>query len=130
MGGTRQFRIQAGFDLIPERADTTYKGKQLLLPHFEGGQQYSQFTNYWVAAPAQPANLYADYLNAHHREGIQHIALAVPDLDKAIAAYGTRGYHVEQFSSWGTIGQPGSGVHAYMDTEKVGGLSAELYHAY
>jgi len=116
--------------LIPERADTTYKGKQLLLPHYEGGQQYSQFTNYWIAAPAEPANLYADYLKSHRREGMQHIALAVPDLDKAIAAYGARGYHVEQFSSWGTIGQPGSGVHAYMDTEKVGGLSAELYHAY
>jgi hypothetical protein len=115
---------------IPERADTTYKGKQLLLPHFEGGQQYSQFTNYWIAAPANPANLYADYLKTHRREGMQHIALAVPDLDKAIAAYGALGYQVEQFSSWGAIGQPGSGVHAYMDTEKVGGLSAELYHAY
>lgn len=115
---------------IPERADTTYKGKQLLLPHYEGGQQYSQFTNYFIAAPAQPANLYADYLNAHHHEGIQHIALAVPDLDKAIAAYGTLGYHVEMSSTWGTVGQPGSGAHAYMDTEKQGGVSAELYHAY
>ena len=83
-----------------------------------------------MAAPAQPANIYADYMGPRRREGIQHIALSVPDLDKAIADYGKLGYHVEQFSSWGTIGQPGSGVHAYMDTEKVGGLSAELYHAY
>jgi len=121
-----------GIDMqpIPERADTTYKGKPLLLPHYEGGQQYSQFTNYWIAAPAEPANLYADYLKTHRRGGMQHIALAVPDLEKAIAAYGRLGYHVEQFSSWGTIGQPGSGVHAYMDTEKVGGLSAELYHVF
>ena len=121
-----------GLDIqhIPERADMTYKGKPLPLPHDEGGQQYSQFTNYFVAAPLQPANLYADYLNAHHREGIQHLALSVPDLDKAITAYGALGYHVEQYSGWGTVGQPGSGAHAYMDTEKVGGVSAELYHAY
>jgi catechol 2,3-dioxygenase-like lactoylglutathione lyase family enzyme len=116
--------------LIPERADTLYKGKQLLLAHYEGGEKHTQFTYYWVAAPAEPSNIYADYLKrTHGREGIQHIALAVPDLGKAIAAYGQRGYHVEQFSSWGTIDQPGSGTHAYMDTENVGGISAELYHA-
>jgi catechol 2,3-dioxygenase-like lactoylglutathione lyase family enzyme len=120
----------AKMGLIPERADTLYKGKQLLLAHYEGPQNYTQFTYYWVAAPADPANIYADYLKrTHGREGIQHIALAVPDLDKAIAAYEKRGYHVEQSSSWGTLGQPGSGAHAYMDTENVGGISAELYHA-
>ena len=83
-----------------------------------------------MAAPAEPANIYADYLKrTHGREGVQHIALAVPDLDKAVADYEKRGYHVEQYSSWGTLGQPGSGRHAYMDTENVGGISAELYHA-
>jgi len=121
---------RVAMEQIPVQPDTLYKGKQLLLPHYEGGQQYSQFTNYWVAAPALPANIYADYMGARGREGMQHIALAVPDLEKAITAYETRGYHVEQRSSWGVAGQPGSGVHAYMDTEKVGGLSAELYHAF
>jgi catechol 2,3-dioxygenase-like lactoylglutathione lyase family enzyme len=116
-------------ELIPERADTTYKGKQLLLPHYEGGQAYSQFTNYWIAAPSEPANIYADYLKGRRREGIQHIALIVPNHDRAVAAYEKMGYRVTQFSSWGTLGQPGSGVHSYMDTEKVGGLSAELYQA-
>jgi catechol 2,3-dioxygenase-like lactoylglutathione lyase family enzyme len=115
---------------IPAQADTLYKGKPLLLPHYEAGQQISQFTYYWVAAPNAPANIYADFLSAHHHEGMQHIALAVPDLEKAIAAYDRLGHHVEQRSSWGAVGQPGSGQHAYMDTEKVGGLSAELYHAY
>jgi catechol 2,3-dioxygenase-like lactoylglutathione lyase family enzyme len=116
--------------LIPERADTLYKGKKLLLAHYEGGEKHTQFTYYWVAAPAEPANIYADYLKrTHGREGIQHIALSVPDLDKAIADYEKRGYHVEQSSSWGTLGQPGSGAHAYIDTENVGGISAELYHA-
>ena len=120
----------ARMGLIPERADTLYKGRPLLLAHYEGPQDYTQFTYYWVAAPAEPANIYADYLKrTRGSEGIQHIALAVPDLDKAIAAYGTRGFHVEQSSSWGTVPQAGSGVHAYMDTENVGGISAELYHA-
>ena len=120
----------AKMGLIPERADTLYKGKQLLMAHYEGPQNYTQFTYYWVAAPAEPANIYADYLKrTHGREGIQHIALAVPDLEKAIAAYGQRGHHVVQSSSWGTVPQAGSGVHAYMDTENVGGISAELYHA-
>jgi len=113
---------------LPARADTLYKGKQLLLPHYEASQRYDQFTYYWVAAPSMPANIYADYLIAHHQEGIQHIALAVPDLEKAIAAYDKLGHHVEQSSTWGTTG-PGAGAHAYMDTEKLGGLSAELYHA-
>jgi catechol 2,3-dioxygenase-like lactoylglutathione lyase family enzyme len=120
----------AKMGLIPERADTLYKGKQLLLAHYEGPQNYTQFTYYWVAAPGEPANIYADYLKrTHGHEGIQHLALAVPDLDKAIAAYGQRGYHVVQSSSWGTVPQAGSGAHAYMDTENVGGISAELYHA-
>ena len=72
-------------DEIPAREDSTYKGKQLLLPHYESSQKYNQFGYLWAAAPAMPANIYGDYLNgARHREGIQHIALAVPDLQKAI----------------------------------------------
>ena len=117
-------------DQIPAREDSTYKGKPLLLPHYESSQKYSQFGYLWAAAPAQPANIYGDYLNgAHRREGIQHIALAVPDLQQAITKYGRLGYPVVQFTTWGMAGQPGSGAHAYLDTDKVGGLSAELYHA-
>ena len=117
-------------DQIPAREDTTYKGKQLLLPHYESSQKYNQFGYLWAAAPAVPANIYGDYLNGpRRREGIQHIALAVPDLQKAIATYEKLGYHVVQFTTWGTAGQPGSGAHAYLDTDNLGGVSAELYHA-
>ncbi|HET7084879.1 MAG TPA: VOC family protein [Rhizomicrobium sp.] len=117
-------------DQIPAREDSTYKGKQLLLPHYESSQKYNQFGYLWAAAPAEPANIYGDYLNGPRgREGIQHIALAVPNLQKAIAKYETQGYHVVQFTTWGTVGKPGSGAHAYLDTDRVGGVSAELYHA-
>jgi catechol 2,3-dioxygenase-like lactoylglutathione lyase family enzyme len=116
---------------IPPRPGSIYKGKEMLLPHYEGGQQYSQFTNYWVASPTTPPNIYADYMGTRRREGIQHIALAVPDLQKAITAHDKLGYRVTQFTTWGdVVGKPGSGEHAYLDTEKVGGLSAELYRAY
>jgi catechol 2,3-dioxygenase-like lactoylglutathione lyase family enzyme len=117
-------------DHIPAREDSTYHGKQLLLPHYESSQKYNQFGYLWAAAPAVPANIYGDYLNGpRHREGIQHIALAVPDLQKAIEKYEALGYHVVQFTTWGIAGQPGSGAHAYLDTDNVGGVSAELYHA-
>ena len=117
---------------IPAREDSTYKGKQLLLPHYESSQKYSQFGFLWAAAPAVPANIYGDYLNGppRRREGIQHIALAVPDLKKAVAKYEKLGYQEVQFTTWGTLGKPGSGEHSYMDTDKVGGVSAELYHAH
>ena len=118
-------------DHIPAREDSIYKGKKLLLPHYESFQNYNQFGFLWAAAPAVPANIYGDYLNGppRRREGIQHIALAVPDLKKAVAKYVKLGYQEVQFTTWGVRGKPGSGEHSYMDTDRVGGISAELYHA-
>jgi catechol 2,3-dioxygenase-like lactoylglutathione lyase family enzyme len=117
---------------IPAREDSLYKGKLLMLPHYESSQKYNQFGFLWAAAPAVPANIYGDYLNGppRRREGIQHIALAVPNLKKATAQYEALGYHVVQFTTWGTLGKKGSGEHSYLDTDRVGGISAELYHPF
>ncbi len=74
-------------DLIPERADMTYMGKPLPLPHYEevdSNIASSPITG--LPHREQPANLYADYLKGRRREGMQHIALIVPDFDKAVAA--------------------------------------------
>ena len=60
---------------------------------------------------------------------IQGDYVAVPDLKAAVAKYVKLGYQEVQFTTWGTLGKPGSGEHSYMDTDKVGGISAELYHA-
>src|SRR6266436_2841948 len=65
------------------------------------------------SAPPSPANIYADFLNKHHCEGIQHIGIPVEDLAKSVAAYEKLGYHVHQSGAWGDVGKPGSGQYAY-----------------
>jgi hypothetical protein len=76
----------------------------------------SQSRYEWIAPPASPPNIFADFLNKHHREGIHHIGMPVADLAKSVAAYEKLGYHVRQAGA----------QHAYMDTESVGGISVEL----
>jgi catechol 2,3-dioxygenase-like lactoylglutathione lyase family enzyme len=85
-----------------------------------GYQRHTQFRYEWISPPPSPPNIYADYLNKHHREGIQHIGLAVEDLTKAIVAYEKLGYHVLQ---------SGSGRSAYLDTNSAGGIVVELVRA-
>lgn len=118
-------------DHVPARADSTYKGQPLALAFDEGSQKYDQYSYAWMAAPPVPANIYADYLKApHHREGMEHIAMTVNDLEKSIANYEALGFHVEQSGTWGEAGKAGSGSYVYMDTEKAGGLSVALVHSY
>ena len=73
-----------------------------------------------------PANIYADFLNRHHREGIQHIGMPVDDLARSVAVYEKLGYHVRQAEAWGDVGKAGAGQYAYMDTDSLGGISVEL----
>jgi len=81
-----------------------------------GYQRHTQFRNEWISPPPSPANIYADFLNRHHREGIQHIGMPVDDLARSVAVYEKLGYHVRQAGA----------QHAYMDTDSVGGISVEL----
>lgn len=111
------------------RKDSRYMGKPLWLTFDVGYQDYTQFSYEWIIPPAEPPNIYADFLKAHH-EGIQHIGLPVEDLGKAISHYEKLGYHVIQSGAWGHVGEHGSGQYAYMDTNKTGGVSVELLHAY
>lgn len=112
------------------REDSRYWGKPLSLSFEVGFQRHTQFRYEWISPPASPSNIYADFLNKHHREGIQHIGVLVEDLEKSIAAYEKLGYHVHQSGAWGDVGKAGSGRYAYMDTDLVGGISVELVHAY
>jgi hypothetical protein len=112
------------------RDDSRYKGQPLSLAFEVGYQRHSQFPYEWISPPPSPPNIYADFLNKHLREGIQHIGVPVDDLAKAVAAYEKLGYHVHQSGAWGGVGKPGSGQYAYMDTDSVGGISVELSHAY
>lgn len=124
-----------GFPAFPmqhaaPRADSRYRDKPLSLAFEVGYQRHTQFRYEWISPPPSPANIYADFLNKHHREGIQHIGIPVEDLAKSVAAYERLGYHVHQSGAWGDVGKPGSGQYAYMDTDSAGGISAELVRSY
>jgi len=90
--------------------------KPLSLTFEVGSQRHTQFRYEWISPPPSPANIYADFLNRHHREGIQHIGMPVDDLARAVAVHEKLGYHVRQAGA----------QHAYMDTDSVGGISVEL----
>jgi hypothetical protein len=112
------------------RADSRYRDQPLSLAFEVGYQRHTQFRYEWISPPPGPPNIYADFLNKHHREGIQHIGVPVDDLAKSIAAYERLGYRVRQSGAWGDVGKPGSGQYAYMDTDSAGGISVELIRSY
>jgi hypothetical protein len=114
----------------PPRADSRYRDKPLSLAFEVGYQRHTQFRYEWISPPPSPPNIYADFLNKHHREGIQHIGMPVEDLAKSVADYEKLGYHVHQSGAWGDVGKAGSGQYAYMDTDSIGGISVELVHSY
>jgi hypothetical protein len=124
-----------GFPAFPmqhatPRADGRYRGEPLSLAFEVGFQRHAQFKYEWVSPPPSPPNIYADFLNRHHSEGIQHIGMLVEDLSKSIAAFERLGYHAHQSGAWGDVGKPGSGQYAYMDSQSVGGIALELVHSY
>ena len=124
-----------GFPAVPmqhatPRADGRYKGSPLSLAFEVGFQRHAQFRYEWVSPPPSPPNIYADFLNEHHREGIQHMGMLVDDLPKAVADFEKLGYRVHQSGAWGDVGKPGSGQYAYLDTDSAGGISMELVRSY
>jgi len=133
--GVSTYWKRLGFPAFPmqhaaPRADGRYKGNPLSLEFDVGFQRHTEIRYEWISPPPSPPNIYADFLNRHHREGIQHIGMPVDDLMRAIAAYEKLGYHVHQSGGWGDVGKPGSGQYAYMDTSSVGGLSVELVRSW
>ncbi len=111
------------------RDDSRYRGQSLLLAFEVGFQRMGTIGYEWIQPPSTPANIYADFLKLHG-EGIQHIGMPVDDLPKATALYEKLGFTVWQAGAWGDIGKTGSGQYHYMDTDKIGGVSAELIRAY
>ena len=124
-----------GFQPIPiehatPRKDMRYRGKPLWFFFDVGFQRYNpQFAVEWISAPANPPNIYADYLELHG-EGIQHVGIPVDALSNTVAAYEKRGYSIWQAGAWGDVGKKDSGQYDYMDTDSIGGISVELIHPY
>ncbi len=112
------------------RPDSRYRDQSLSLAFEVGYQRHTQFPYEWISPPSSPANIYADFLNKHRSEGIQHIGMPVEHLGKSVTAYQRLGYGVHQSGAWGDLGKPGSGQYAYMDTDSRGGVSVELLHRY
>jgi hypothetical protein len=135
MAAVSSYWEKLGFPAFPmgharPRADSRYRDQPLSLAFEVGYQRHTQFRYEWISPPPTPPNIYADFLNKHHREGIQHIGIPVEDLAKSIAAYEKLGYHAHQSGAWGDVGKPASGQYAYMDTDSAGGVSVELVHSY
>jgi len=127
------FWERLGFPAMPKahaspREDSRYHGKPLWLDFDVCWQRHTQFTYEWIIPPSDPPNLYADFLRTHG-EGVQHLGVPVDDLEKSIAEYQKLGYTVAQSGAWGETGKKGSGRYAYMDTDVIGGVIAELIRA-
>jgi len=120
-----------GFDLehATPRDDSRYRGQPLSLAFEVGFQRLGSISYEWIQPPSTPPNVYEDFLKLHG-EGIQHIGVPVGDLPRATAAYEKLGFPVWQAGAWGDVGKPNSGQYHYMDTDKIGGVSVELIHAY
>jgi methylmalonyl-CoA/ethylmalonyl-CoA epimerase len=120
-----------GFELehATPREDSRYRGQPLLLAFEVGFQKMGAISYEWIQPPSTPTNIYEDFLK-RHGEGVQHIGMPVEDLSKATATYEKLGFSVWQAGAWGDVGKANSGQYHYMDTDKIGGVSIELIHAY
>jgi len=120
-----------GFELqhATPRDDSRYRGQPLSLAFEVGFQGPGSISYEWIQAPSTPANVYEDFLE-RHGEGVQHVGILVEDLAKATAGYEKLGFAVWQAGAWGDVGKPNSGQYHYMDTDRIGGVSLELIHAY
>ncbi len=130
--GPSAYWQKLGFPAMPKshaspREDSRYHAKPLWLDFDVCWQRHTQFTYEWIIPPATPPNLYVDYLKTHG-EGIQHLGVPVEDLDKSVADYQKLGYSVAQSGAWGETGKKGSGRYAYLDTDSIGGVIAEILH--
>jgi catechol 2,3-dioxygenase-like lactoylglutathione lyase family enzyme len=111
------------------REDSRYRGQPLLLSFDVAWYKRPLLTIEWIIPPSTPPNCYADFLK-RHGQGIQHLGMTVPDLDVAVARYKELGYAVWQSGAWGDVGKKNSGRYAYMDTDRVGGVTIEIIQTY
>jgi hypothetical protein len=135
MAAVSAYWEKLGFPAFPTqhatpRDDGRYRGQPLSLSFDVGFQRHANLRLEWISPPADPPNIYADFLNRRRREGVQHIGMPVPDLATAVAAYEKLGYRVHQAGAWGDVGKPNSGHYAYMETHTAGGVSVELVRSY
>lgn len=102
--------------------DRMYRGRPVPFEMTLGWGRNGDVPFEWIQSTAGPS-VYEDHLKAHG-EGFHHIAFNVRDMDDAIALMKARGATVTQSGGWDF--PTSKGRFAYVDTERVGGVSTEL----
>ena len=102
--------------------DRVYRGKPAGFEMLLGWGRLADIVFEWIQPTIGP-NVYDEYL-AQHGEGLHHLAFNVPDMDRVVAALTGRGLVVTMSGGWNVNGSEGR--FAYLDTERVGGVTIEL----
>jgi hypothetical protein len=108
--------------------DKMYYGKASDFDMKLGWQRHGSVVYEWCI-PLKPPTVYADHISKRG-PGIQHFGFAVPDMDRAIDHFESHGYSISMSGGWGEKGKPGSGRFAYVDLNKIGGMTVELLWNY
>ncbi len=108
--------------------DKEYFGKPANFDMKLGWQRHGTIVYEWII-PLKPPTVYADHIRMHG-EGIQHFGYSVEDIDKATNFFVQKGYKVSMSGGWGEKGKKGSGRFAYIDLNKIGGMTVELLWSY
>jgi glyoxalase/bleomycin resistance protein/dioxygenase superfamily protein len=105
-------------------SDVHYWGKPIPIQQNFGWQRSRKVPYEWLQPVTSP-NIFDDHMNKYG-EGIHHIGVNVPDMEKSVAEWSQAGFKVASSGRWGTRDQPGSGRFTYVDTEPIGGVTTEL----
>jgi methylmalonyl-CoA/ethylmalonyl-CoA epimerase len=109
-------------------SDVQYWGKPIEIQQNFGWQRGRKVVYEWLQPVTSP-NVFDDHMKAHG-EGIHHIAVTTPDMEKAVAEWTATGLKVASSGRWGQRDKPGSGRFTYVDTEPIGGVTTELLWNY
>jgi hypothetical protein len=105
-------------------SDVEYWGKPTEIQQGFGWQRGRKIVYEWLS-PITTPNTFDDHMKMYG-EGIHHLAMNVPDMPKAVAAWKAAGFKVASSGAWGEKAKPGSGRFAYVDTQPIGGVIMEL----
>ena len=89
-----------------------------------GWQHHGTVVYEWIQ-PLRGPTVYNDQIAAHG-EGLHHLALDVPEFDRASAEWASKGFPFVQGGAWGERDKPGYGRYAYQNTQSLGGTDVEL----
>jgi methylmalonyl-CoA/ethylmalonyl-CoA epimerase len=103
----------------PERY---YRGQLGRFTLYVGYWRWGTVNFEWIQ-PADGPSVFEEYLHKHG-EGIQHLAVEVPDMDKALAAMNSKGVQVAQSGGFNYQGRRGR--FAFVDTEPETGVMIEF----